>query len=241
MIWDHNVVFRIKLRGTINDNSDTDTGYCLEAAIPWTDFNLRPEPGMAFGFDAVNVDRDAMDKRKFFVSWSRTTWLTNDNPTEWGTLVLEKKKPAIGFRTIALLFLVILIVIMIRIFRKKPEVIPETAAGREKESPKYDPRIHKALEFIESRFHEDISMEHAAEAAGLSKDYFSKLFIKETGKPFSQHLVNFRIDRAKELLGRGQLNITEIAYKTGFPNSQYFSTKFKEIVGQSPKDFKKTA
>jgi AraC-like DNA-binding protein len=51
---------------------------------------------------------------------------------------------------------------------------------------------------------------------------------------------SFRIEIALQLLSNHSLNISEVAYKTGFNDPKYFSRRFKEEVGLSPKEYRKS-
>ena len=71
-------------------------------------------------------------------------------------------------------------------------------------------------------------------------DYLGKIFKKETGKNFSQYVMEKRMELAKELITRGQKDrIYEVAEKVGYgANSQYFSQVFKKYTGISPLEYK---
>lgn len=73
-------------------------------------------------------------------------------------------------------------------------------------------------------------------ASGLSASLFRKIFSKTMRVSPGEYLVQLRLQRAKELLGRGQ-SITETAHELGFCSSQYFATVFRKYEGVSPSDF----
>ena len=58
------------------------------------------------------------------------------------------------------------------------------------------------------------------------------------GISISDHINNMRLDKSKELLKKGDLNISEIAYAVGFSSPNYFSTSFKNKFGVAPKEYK---
>ena len=65
---------------------------------------------------------------------------------------------------------------------------------------------------------------------------FSRLFKKETGLGFSKYLNSLRLQYAEQLLKSAEgKNITRVAESCGFDDSNYFSKKFKEVYGISPK------
>jgi len=59
------------------------------------------------------------------------------------------------------------------------------------------------------------------------------------GISVSDHIINIRLEKSKELLLNSNQNISEIAYSVGFSSPNYFSTSFKNKYGVSPKEFKK--
>jgi len=62
--------------------------------------------------------------------------------------------------------------------------------------------ISKALEYINTNYHREITLNDLAEHVFMSPWYFSKLFKKETGETFSEFLLKTRIEKAKEILKR---------------------------------------
>jgi len=49
--------------------------------------------------------------------------------------------------------------------------------------------------------------------------------------------LNFKLDKAKELIWQGRLSLTEIAYELGFNDQAHFSNAFKKSTGLSPRAF----
>ncbi|MCB0579347.1 MAG: helix-turn-helix domain-containing protein, partial [Phaeodactylibacter sp.] len=58
-----------------------------------------------------------------------------------------------------------------------------------------------------------------------------------TGKTPSQFIRSYRLQKGLELLQKGELNISEIAYDVGFTDPSYFSRVFQKEFGKSPSDF----
>ncbi|MBW2096979.1 MAG: helix-turn-helix transcriptional regulator, partial [Deltaproteobacteria bacterium] len=59
----------------------------------------------------------------------------------------------------------------------------------------------------------------------------------ETGINFTEYLIHFRIEKAKELLLNTSKNISEIAYEVGFNSQSYFGYLFKKCEKISPGKF----
>lgn len=84
----------------------------------------------------------------------------------------------------------------------------------------------------------EISLEQAAEAAALSKFYFTRFFREQTGQTFHTYLSQVRINRAKEYLTESDLPVTEIAYLCGFSSIKTFNRLFKSFTGVCPSTFR---
>jgi two-component system response regulator YesN len=100
-----------------------------------------------------------------------------------------------------------------------------------------DKRIRLVLQFIADHYAEPISLEDAAERAGLSPAHLSRLLSTETGTTFSGHLSGRRIDRACKELTEGYHSIKEIAVLCGYPDANYFSRAFKKTIGITPSEY----
>ena len=94
--------------------------------------------------------------------------------------------------------------------------------------------VRMAQQFVEEHYPEKILLEDVAEVVGLNPVYFSALFKKETSLNFSTYLINFRMEKAKELLTTTNDTISAIAGAVGYPEQKYFSQQFKKVVGVKP-------
>ena len=72
----------------------------------------------------------------------------------------------------------------------------------------------------------------------MSPNYFCRFFKKVTGLTFTQYLLNIRIDKAKELILKNNMPITDIAFTVGFENLGYFYRSFKKYTKHSPKEYR---
>ena len=100
--------------------------------------------------------------------------------------------------------------------------------------------IEQAVAYIRENFSSDISLSSLAEKFSVSPEHFSRLFKKETGLGFSKYLNSLRLQYAEQLLKNSEhQSITKVAEICGFEDSNYFSKKFKEVYGISPKKVQK--
>ena len=95
--------------------------------------------------------------------------------------------------------------------------------------------IHEALEFIRHNFQNNISVEDIADACGLNRSYFGKIFKEAIGKSPQDFLLNYRMVKAAELLKLTKLSVGDISIAVGYDNQMHFSRAFKNIYGVSPK------
>lgn len=99
--------------------------------------------------------------------------------------------------------------------------------------------VMKAVEYIENHYSEEISLRDVSSYVNISPNHFSMVFKKEIGVGFAEYLLNFRLERAKELLKKKDIKIYEAAFKVGFNNNQYFNRVFKDKYGLTPMSYKK--
>lgn len=114
-----------------------------------------------------------------------------------------------------------------------------TADGGELAGPAIRSAIRKAQAWLEEHFADPhLSLVTISEQLCLNPAYFSKLYRQETGRKYSDDLVNLRLERAKRLLRETNLRTSEVGQAVGYPNSQYFATMFRRHTGQTPSDFR---
>ncbi|MCR5117584.1 MAG: AraC family transcriptional regulator [Lachnospiraceae bacterium] len=85
---------------------------------------------------------------------------------------------------------------------------------------------------------DDLSQATMAEMAGISKDYFSRIFKSVTGTNYSKWLNMIRLEKAIELLSVNDRSLTEVAMLSGFQSIPSFNRVFKEEKGMSPGDYR---
>lgn len=98
--------------------------------------------------------------------------------------------------------------------------------------------IHRCIQHMGAHCGEKITLEQAARMVYLSPPYLSRVFKKETGVTFNEYLNSVRIGKAKELLGRPDLRLTDIALMVGYEDQSYFTKVFKRIAGCAPSQYR---
>ena len=98
-------------------------------------------------------------------------------------------------------------------------------------------RLRDVFALIETSYFNKITLEQAAETVCMSPHYFCKFFKRVTGLTFTEYILRVRIDKAKELLLKNRLSITQIAYEVGFESSSYFHKVFRKLTHLNPKQY----
>lgn len=97
--------------------------------------------------------------------------------------------------------------------------------------------VRKALEYIHEHLGDTITLKAIAAAAGLSQFHFARQFKLKMGCSPYQFVLQKRIERAKELLIRGDHSITAIASELGFSDQSHLTLHFKRLTGTTPRAF----
>lgn len=85
---------------------------------------------------------------------------------------------------------------------------------------------------------DDLSQGTMAEMAGISRDYFSRIFKNVTGMNYSKWLNMIRLEKASELLAQEGRTLTEIAMLSGFQSIPSFNRVFREEKGMAPGEYR---
>jgi transcriptional regulator GlxA family with amidase domain len=75
--------------------------------------------------------------------------------------------------------------------------------------------------------------------AGISKYHFQRLFTATYGVSPATHLSRRRVERAQDLLRATNLTVTEVCHAVGFSSLGSFSSRFRELVGETPSEFQR--
>lgn len=82
------------------------------------------------------------------------------------------------------------------------------------------------------------SIQYLAEQCHVSQHYLSDLLKKETGRTAKDHINDFLVDKAKNMLLGSEDSISSIAYDLGFNYPHYFSRLFKTKTGMTPQEYR---
>ncbi len=94
--------------------------------------------------------------------------------------------------------------------------------------------VHYSDELIKTNF-----SDHLSKKLNYDYTYLANLFSEVQGTTIEQFIINHKIERIKELIIYGELNITEIAWKMNYSSVAHLSNQFKKNTGLTPSHFKK--
>jgi len=99
--------------------------------------------------------------------------------------------------------------------------------------------LRRARDHLDAHFCEPVDLQQLAAVAALSKYHFHRLFTRVYGRTPAAYLSERRIERAQDLLRATNLTVTEVCMGVGFSSLGSFSTRFREVVGETPSQFQR--
>jgi len=99
--------------------------------------------------------------------------------------------------------------------------------------------LRMACERIEAGIESGVSLEELATEVGLSRSHFTRAFRRSTGRSAHGYLTERRIARAREMLGRDEGPLVEIALRCGFASQAHFTEYFRRATGLTPAAFRR--
>jgi len=100
----------------------------------------------------------------------------------------------------------------------------------------HDPQIGKALSIIHQRLDHDWKVDSLASEIGMSRSRFAERFRELVGSGPMAYLTDWRLQKARRLLGRPNASVKEVAYLTGYRSPTAFSRAYARKFGHPPKD-----
>ncbi|WP_170208879.1 helix-turn-helix domain-containing protein [Micromonospora pisi] len=99
-------------------------------------------------------------------------------------------------------------------------------------------RLRRARDLINREYARPLDVPALARDALMSTGHFSRSFRAAFGETPYSYLMTRRIERAKALLRRGDLSVTEVCIAVGFSSLGSFSSRFTELVGETPSAYR---
>jgi AraC-like DNA-binding protein len=101
-------------------------------------------------------------------------------------------------------------------------------------------RLRRAIDYVEARLDESVSLADVAASAGLTRMHFAAQFRAATGLRPHEYLLRRRIERAQEMLLRTGISLVDVALSVGFQTQSHFTSVFKRYAGQPPRAWRES-
>jgi transcriptional regulator GlxA family with amidase domain len=204
----------------------------VEIAFAWKYLGVLPKADMGLGFDLFNQDLDDRLGKRVGVSWSGCERYNQNNPSEWGNLVLVQRDHRAHVLALGGLLLLFAAAGFLLIRRSK--------ARQEEDEAPYDIMLEKAFQFIGREIkNPKLGVGDMAAHLGVSRRSVSRLFLKCPSGSFKDYVNRVRVDQAKALLLQSTLTISEIAFAVGYDNLNTLARNFKALEKTTPGEFRR--
>ncbi len=100
------------------------------------------------------------------------------------------------------------------------------------------PHLRRARDLADRRFAEPLDLDTLASEAAVSRYHFVRAFAEAFGETPMRYLTRRRIERAQDLLRSANLTVTEVCMMVGFTSLGSFSSRFRDLVGVSPSEYR---
>ncbi|QCX74168.1 HTH-type transcriptional regulator CdhR [Streptomyces sp. YIM 121038] len=99
-------------------------------------------------------------------------------------------------------------------------------------------RLRRAKDVMDRDYARPLDVPALAKVALMSSGHFSRSFRAAYGETPYNYLMTRRVERAKALLRRGDMSVTEVCFAVGCTSLGSFSSRFTELVGESPSAYR---
>jgi AraC-like DNA-binding protein len=99
--------------------------------------------------------------------------------------------------------------------------------------------LRHARDHADRHYADPLDLEQLASIAALSKYHFHRLFTATYGVTPATYVSERRIERAQDLLRATNLTVTEVCHAVGFSSLGSFSSRFRDLVGETPSEFQR--
>ena len=96
-------------------------------------------------------------------------------------------------------------------------------------------QVQQAIDYIHTHLDRELSLVEIAEVVNISPTYFASLFKRATETSPHQYVIRQRVERAKMILLKTDLTISDIALQVGFSSQSHLTQQFKRFTGMTPK------
>lgn len=101
-----------------------------------------------------------------------------------------------------------------------------------------DEAIKNAQEFIESNYHDKITVDQLADMFAVGRRSFERRFKKATNNTIAEYIQRVKVEAAKRRFENSRKNINEVMYDVGYTDTKAFRSIFKKITGLTPIEYR---
>src|SRR3954449_1478655 len=101
--------------------------------------------------------------------------------------------------------------------------------------------LRRVRDRIDREYPQPLDVEALARGVNMSAGHLSRQFRLAYGESPYSYLMTRRIERAMALLRRGDSNVTDVCFAVGCSSLGTFSTRFTELVGMPPSEYRRRA
>jgi AraC family transcriptional regulator len=102
------------------------------------------------------------------------------------------------------------------------------------------PCLRRVVERMEADLTADLNLKVLATESGYSRNHFLRMFRAATGFTPHQYLIRLRIKKAQTLMTNRSLGLIDIALTSGFSSHAHLSRVFRQMVGSTPSEYRRT-
>lgn len=188
-----------------------------------------PEPGFLEAMPEARAFVLLLERSKFGLVFDPAT-------SRHGGRLLRRIRTTKGVKRLAAFFE------LAGILLEAPEPRALASAGDSRPSRRTtgSDRIHRVCHVILEKFTESISHREMAKLAHMAPASFSRLFLRTTGKTFTQFVNEVRLGHACRLLRESDDTVADIAFASGFNNLAHFNRQFRHYHNCSPRRYRAT-
>jgi len=145
-------------------------------------------------------------------------------------IIGEFEKKAEGYRSLCRALFCEFVIFLVRQYGRE---------GAEIEAPAATLRLAETVAWMEKNYLGQAGLEEIAKLSGFSRRHFIRLFKEHYQTTPLRYILDLRIRHSQALLNHTDRRITQIAFDSGFTDSNYFSRQFRRSVGHSPAEFRR--
>ena len=145
-----------------------------------------------------------------------------------GAMLLEQQRRMPGWNYFVRLHFMALLGLVSRTCPEEPEAYEDELE-----------RLERVIDYIETHYAEPVTLETLAALGGCSKCTLIRMFRRAFDNTPVGYLLEFRLERSREMVEKSALPISEIALRNGFSDSNYFTKLFRRRYGKSPREYRK--